>query len=76
MCMEQPGKLDNLATVMTLYSRGVFGKDNFQWTKCVIKYLYDVYSNLSSCMITFLVEVSTCGIYFISLYSVCNSLKT
>ena len=61
MCMEQTGKLDNLATVMTLYSRGVFGKDNFQWTKCVVKYLYDVYANLSATMITFLVEVSVNG---------------
>ena len=55
--MEQSDKLDNLATVMTFYSRGTFAKDNFQWTKCVIKYLYDVYSNLSTPMVAFLVEV-------------------
>ena len=58
MCMEQSQKLDNLATVMQLYSRGTFGKDKFQWTKCVIKYLFDVYANLGNQMIAFLVEVS------------------
>ncbi len=55
MCDEH---LENLNKVMSLYSRGTFGKDSFQWTKCVVKYLYDVYSDLSNQMIAFLVEVS------------------
>ncbi len=55
MCDE---RLENLNKVMTLYSRGTFGKDSFQWTKCVVKYLYDVYSDLSNHMVAFLVEVS------------------
>ena len=57
MCNEQSKKLDNLGTVMTLYSRGTFAKDSFQWTKCVVKYLYDVYAGLSSTMVAYLVEV-------------------
>ena len=57
MCMEQSSKLDNLATVMQLYSHGTFGKDKFQWTKCVVKYLFDVYMELSGQMVAFLVEV-------------------
>ena len=56
MCDE---RLENLNKVMTLYSRGTFGKDSFQWTKCVVKYLYDVYSDLSNQMVAFLVEVRT-----------------
>lgn len=51
-------KLENLATVMTLYSRRTFSKESFQWTKCVVKYLYDAYSHLSHNMLAFLVEVS------------------
>ena len=58
MCGEQSQKLDNLGTVMTLYSRGTFGKDSFQWTKCVVKYLYDVYNNMSDSLVALLVEVS------------------
>ncbi|CAH1777850.1 unnamed protein product [Owenia fusiformis] len=57
ICIEQSKKLDNLATVMTLYSRGTFGKDSFQWTKCVVKYLHDVYATLSVNFISLLVEV-------------------
>ena len=53
-------RLENLNKVMTLYSRGTFGKDSFQWTKCVVKYLYDVYSDLSNQMVAFLVEVRSC----------------
>ena len=26
------------------YSHGTFGKDSSQWTKCVVKYLHDVYT--------------------------------
>ena len=56
--MEKSKKLDNLATVMTLYSRRTFSKESFQWTKCVVKYLMDTYTHLSIHVITFLVEVS------------------
>uniref|UniRef100_A0A1B6DZ54 Protein furry n=1 Tax=Clastoptera arizonana TaxID=38151 RepID=A0A1B6DZ54_9HEMI len=54
---EKSKKLENLATVMTLYSRRTFSKESFQWTKCVVKYLYDTYSHLSLNMLAFLVEV-------------------
>ena len=57
MCAEQP-HLDNLRTVMDLYSRGTFGKDSHQWTRCVVKYLYDAYADLSDTMIALMVEVS------------------
>ena len=30
---EKHKKLENLATVMTLYSRRTFSKESFQWTK-------------------------------------------
>ncbi|PNF32075.1 hypothetical protein B7P43_G05726 [Cryptotermes secundus] len=42
---------------MTLYSRRTFSKESFQWTKCVVKYLYDTYAHLSLNMLAFLVEV-------------------
>merc|ERR1719394_2377557 len=42
---------------MTLYSRRTFRKESFQWTKCVVKYLYDSYSHYSLSMLGFLVEV-------------------
>ncbi|CAH0386341.1 unnamed protein product [Bemisia tabaci] len=54
---EKSKKLENLATVMTLYSRRTFSKESFQWTKCVVKYLYDTYAHLSFNMLAFLVEV-------------------
>jgi len=54
---EKSKKLENLSTVMTLYSRRTFCKESFQWTKCVVKYLYDTYSHLSLSMLGFLVEV-------------------
>lgn len=57
MSIEKSKKLENLGTVMNLYSRRTFSKESFQWTKCVIKYLYDTYSHLSLNMLTFLVEV-------------------
>ncbi|KAK6173602.1 hypothetical protein SNE40_017022 [Patella caerulea] len=58
MCNQQSERLNNLGTVMTLYSRGTFGgKDSFQWTKCVVKYLHDVYSAAVVSMVTFLVEI-------------------
>lgn len=46
---------------MTLYSRRTFSKESFQWTKCVVKYLYDAYSHLSHNMLAFLVEVKPGG---------------
>ncbi|XP_017780111.1 PREDICTED: protein furry isoform X2 [Nicrophorus vespilloides] len=55
--IEKSKKLENLGTVMNLYSRRTFSKESFQWTKCVIKYLYDTYAHLSLNMLTFLVEV-------------------
>ncbi|CAH0545977.1 unnamed protein product [Brassicogethes aeneus] len=55
--IEKSKKLENLGTVMTLYSRRNFSKESFQWTKCVVKYLYDTYSHLSLNMLTFLVEI-------------------
>lgn len=54
---ELGSKLENLGTVMTLYSRKTFSKDSFQWTKCVVKYLHDTYAHMGLHMLTFLVEV-------------------
>jgi hypothetical protein len=54
---EKNKKLENLATVMTLYSRRTFSKESFQWTKCVVKYLHDLYSKFAFNMLGFLVEV-------------------
>lgn len=54
---ELGAKLENLGTVMTLYSRKTFSKDSFQWTKCVVKYLYDTYAHMGLHMLAFLVEV-------------------
>ncbi|XP_053400043.1 protein furry-like isoform X2 [Mercenaria mercenaria] len=57
ICAQKSDRLNNLGTVMSLYSRGTFGKDSFQWTKCVVKYLHDVYVQASVSMVSFLVEV-------------------
>lgn len=54
---EKSKKLEYLGTVMTLYSRRTFCKESFQWTKCVVKYLYDTYAHLGLHMLAFLVEV-------------------
>ncbi len=54
---EMGSKLENLATVMTLYSRKTFSKESFQWTKCVVKYLYDTYFHLGVNMLALLIEV-------------------
>lgn len=43
---ELGAKLENLGTVMTLYSRKTFSKESFQWTKCVVKYLYYTYAHM------------------------------
>lgn len=45
---ELGAKLENLGTVMTLYSRKTFSKESFQWTKCVVKYLYDTYAYMGN----------------------------
>lgn len=57
MSIEKSKKLENLGTVMNLYSRRTFSKESFQWTKCVIKYLHDTYSHLSLNMLSFIIEV-------------------
>uniref|UniRef100_A0A182QIV4 Cell morphogenesis protein N-terminal domain-containing protein n=1 Tax=Anopheles farauti TaxID=69004 RepID=A0A182QIV4_9DIPT len=54
---EMGPKLENLGTVMTLYSRKTFSKESFQWTKCVVKYLYDTYAHMGLHMLAFLTEV-------------------
>ncbi|CAB3359556.1 Hypothetical predicted protein [Cloeon dipterum] len=54
---EKSKKLENLGTVMSLYSRRTFSKESFQWTKCVVKYLYDTYAHFGLTMLAFLVEV-------------------
>jgi len=60
-CDENSQKLDNLATVMTLYSRRSFSKDAFQWTKCVVKYLYDAYPRALPNVIPLLVDMLESG---------------
>lgn len=54
---ELGAKLENLGTVMTLYSRKTFCKESFQWTKCVVKYLHDTYALMGLHMLAFLIEV-------------------
>uniref|UniRef100_A0A336LX10 CSON006579 protein n=1 Tax=Culicoides sonorensis TaxID=179676 RepID=A0A336LX10_CULSO len=54
---EMGSKLENLGTVMTLYSRKTFSKDPFQWTKCVVKYVHDTYAHMGITMLAFLVDV-------------------
>ncbi|XP_037037722.1 protein furry isoform X7 [Bradysia coprophila] len=54
---ELGSKLENLGTVMTLYSRKTFSKESFQWTKCVVKYLHDTYAFMGLRMLAFLIEV-------------------
>jgi len=49
--------LQHLSTVMTLYSRRSFSKESMQWTKCVIKYLYDSYGHLAPLLLGFLLDV-------------------
>ena len=73
---EKTKKLENLATVMTLYSRRTFSKESFQWTKCVVKYLHDLYSHYSFNMLGFLVEVLEKGSPMIQvmLFLRCNPL--
>nr|XP_040568440.1 LOW QUALITY PROTEIN: protein furry-like [Lepeophtheirus salmonis] len=62
---EKNKKLENLGTVMTLYSKRSFSKKSFQWTKCVVKYLHDTYSHYLFNMLSFLIEVLEKGPPFI-----------
>ena len=55
---DKSPKLENLATVMNLYSRRSFNKESFQWTKCIVKYLFDAFSHVFDKLLSFLVEVS------------------
>lgn len=57
-CTDEGRQLQNLATVMTLYSRRNFSKESFQWTKCVVKYLHDSFSAQAPALLAFLIEVS------------------
>ena len=63
MALDISNKLENLATVMRLYSHGTFGKDAHQWTKCVVKYLTDIYETEHLHVITLLLEVSANSLY-------------
>lgn len=56
-CGENSQKLENLATVMNLYSRRSFSKDGFQWIKCVVKYLYDAFPLIVPNVIPLLVGI-------------------
>lgn len=57
-CDENGGqKLENLSTVMNLYSRRSFSKNAFQWTKCVVKYLYDAYPKILPQIIPMLIDL-------------------
>lgn len=69
ICSQKSERLNNLGTVMSLYSRGTFGKDSFQWTKCVVKYVLDVYATASLSMISFLVEVGQHSLLIIQMIS-------
>lgn len=51
---ELGSKLENLGTVMTLYSRKNFCKESFQWTKCVVKYLHDTYAYMGNLLCSIL----------------------
>ena len=62
MCKEVDD-LKNLKHMMELYTRGTFGKDSYQWCKCVVKYVYDIYTDISDSVIPFLVEVRRSAYY-------------
>lgn len=49
--------LENLATVMRLYSRRSFTRECFQWTKCIVKYLNDVYSEVTGRVLSLMSEI-------------------
>ena len=42
---------------MMLYNKRTFTKDAHQWGKCVVKYLFDVYTHLTNILVTFLIQV-------------------
>lgn len=58
---QRSTKMENLSTVMSLYSRRSFSKESFQWTKCVVKYLYDAYAGVFQELTSFLVEIADKG---------------
>lgn len=60
-CDESSQKLDNLSAVMSLYSRRCFSKDSFQWTKCVVKYLYDAYPSVWPKIVPMLIDMLESG---------------
>lgn len=60
-CNENSQKLENLATVMNLYSRRSFSKDGFQWIKCVVKYLYDAFPQVVPNVIPLLADILETG---------------
>lgn len=60
-CGENSQKLENLATVMNLYSRRSFSKDGFQWIKCVVKYLYDAFPQVVPNVVPLLVDILESG---------------
>jgi len=47
----------HLATVMSLYAKRSFSKESMQWTKCVIKYLYDSYGSLAPTLLAVLLDI-------------------
>ncbi|KHJ49277.1 hypothetical protein D918_00402 [Trichuris suis] len=49
--------LEHLATIMRLYQKRPFRKECTQWTKCIIKYLNDLYPTMTIGMLTFLTEI-------------------
>ena len=58
---------------MDLYSKGTFGKDALQWTKCVVKYLHDNYADqVLSCKdlsIFSIVLLSTIDLGYLAFYN-------
>ena len=73
--------LDTEFTLFFIYSRRTFSKESFQWTKCVVKYLHDLYSRYSFNMLSFLVEVLEKGpiatqvyAYVLGTFCMANSL--
>ena len=53
--------LQNLYHMLELYSRGSFGKQSDQWTKCVVKYLFESNEESGSLLVSFLTDVLARG---------------
>lgn len=74
---ELGAKLENLGTVMTLYSRKTFSKESFQWTKCVVKYLYDTYAHMGKMTLYYFsicVRITVCHVTSIIVIIFCTFL--